>query len=286
MQDSHGDRYVLRRCRRNPNLERIEFQACLQQRLFDAGLPTAPVIKTGEDRWAASTGDEIWVCFGFVDGGEFAYSDPDHVREAARWLIRFHRVGERITPPGFGETVPDVRRWWLEGDREISRLGDFFAGALVGEELNFLREWHEDLIDTWKLSDIDGLQTTLIHGDYHGRNMVFVGARLAGVFDFDVVHRGFRVEDVAMALYTLGRKHHGSDEVRLDAVREFAAEYPTSERERSMIPMMMVLIHARRASRYALRQRGGEDAAHALRRHVRRMRALQRQVSGIESALQ
>jgi Ser/Thr protein kinase RdoA (MazF antagonist) len=225
----------------------------------------------------------------FVSGTEYDFQREAQVREAARWLAHFH-----ITCEGFGgrgatgETIPDVRRWWLDSEAELADLGSMFRGRGVEAELNYLRRWHSGLLRTWPLAKLDTLPPSWVHGDYHGRNLIFAGDHLAGLLDFDVVHRGFRIEDVALALFTFGRQYRQSVRIRPDTARAFLDEYARrvdlTRLERRALPMMASLVQARTAARYAVRLRDGEDIARTIRTHVARMRSLQSQVATLASA--
>jgi Ser/Thr protein kinase RdoA (MazF antagonist) len=290
VEDALGERYVLRRYRRNPTRERIEFQLGFQQHLLCRGFPTSRVVETlGEERMLVR-GRDVWALFTYIGGAEYDYRSEAQVREAARWLARLHRACEDFKPREvLDDTIPDVRRWWLEGDGELRRLEEMFGGLGVASELAFLHQWQSELRRAWPRAALDALPATWVHGDYHGRNMVFARDRLVGLFDFDVVHRGFRIEDVALALFAFGRERRESDRIRARTARILVEEYerdaPLKELERQALPMMAVVVQARTAPRYALRQRGGEDPAGALRRHVGRMRTIQAQMASLAPTL-
>jgi hypothetical protein len=92
-----------------------------------------------------------------------------------------------------------------------------------------------------------------------------------------------------MALFAFGRERRESDRIRASTARIFVDEYERDNRltelERRALPMMTVVVQARTAPRYALRQRAGEDPARVLRAHVGRMRALQDQMARLGPAL-
>jgi Ser/Thr protein kinase RdoA (MazF antagonist) len=286
VEDASGERYVLRRYRRNLERERIEFQLGFQQHLLRSGFPTSRVVETLSGEPMLVLGHDFWALFTYVEGAEYDYGNEGQVREAARWLARFHSASEGFeSREVLNDTIPDVRRWWLDGEGEFRRLEEMFAGLGVEAELDFLHAWHSQLLRAWPRTTLDALPAAWVHGDYHGRNMVFAGDRLVGLFDFDVVHRGLRIEDVAFGLFALGREHRESDRIRARTARVFVDEYERdaglTELERRALPMMTVLIHARTAPRYAVRQRGGENPAHVLRDHVGRMSDLHAQIASL-----
>jgi Ser/Thr protein kinase RdoA (MazF antagonist) len=182
-----------------------------------------------------------------------------------------------------------VRRWWVAGDRELQLIDDMFEGLGVDAELDFLHQWHARLVRAWPLGALDDLPAAWVHGDYHGRNMVFVGDRLTGLFDFDVLHRGSRIEDIAMGFFTFGRESHESGLVRPNAARLFVRGYERlvrlTETERRALPMMVIVVQARTAARYNLRRRLGEDPARVFRTHVDRMKTLDGQMASLGPAI-
>jgi Ser/Thr protein kinase RdoA (MazF antagonist) len=290
VEDARGERYVLRHYRRNPNPERIEFQLRFQQHLLRCGFPTSRVIETGDGERMLALGRDFWALSTYLHGAEYDFESAPQLREAARLLARFHRVTEGFESHELiGDTIPDTRRWWIDGDGELQKLEELFGDRDVEAELEFLHAWHSQLLRTWPRATLDALPVAWVHGDYHGRNMVFAADRLTGLFDFDVVHRGSRIEDVALALFTFGRESRDSDRVRPGAARlsvnQYGRELQLTELERRALPMMATLVQARTAARYALRERGGDVPARALRTHVARVRALQAQMSSLGPAL-
>lgn len=237
------------------------------------------MVETDEGDCLLAEAGVFWALFTYVQGTDYDYAREGQVRSAARWLARFHTASEGFhLPEVVGDTIPDVRRWWTEGEGELTRLEEMFRGLGVEGELAWLRQWRSELVREWPLATLDALPVCWVHGDYHGRNTVFAGDRLAGLFDFDVVHRGFRVEDVAHGVFAFGRERRGAERIRPEAARLFLREYrremPLTDAERRAIPMMAVLVLARTSARYALRQRDGEDPVRIFRAHVRLMRAL------------
>jgi Ser/Thr protein kinase RdoA (MazF antagonist) len=289
VEDARGERYVLRRYRRNPRPERIDFQLRFQEHLLRRGFPTSRLIESRRGERMLAFGGDFWSLFTYVRGTEYDYGSEVQLREAARLLARFHRAAE-----GFKcrevrhDTIPDLRRWWVDGERELERLDEMFGGFGVEAELDFLHAWQSELMRTWPLAELDALPTAWVHGDYHGGNMVFAGDRFAGLFDFDVVHRGARAEDVGLALFTFGRESRYSCRIRPRAARLFVEEYGRDvhliDLERRVLPLIVIVVHARTAARYALRQRSGEDPVRIFRIHVGRMRALQAQMASLRPA--
>lgn len=272
--DSTGCRYVLRRFRRNNQEARVRFQLAFQQHLLDSGFPTAGIVKTVTGDILVYMDNHYWAVFEFVEGNEFNQS-IEQIAEAALRLAQFHNVVDSFAQQevvvGFNR-MPD---WWSRGDEEVSELRKFFAGIDIEKGLDCIKECVTQLTRKWPAEKNKSLRQTWEHGDYHGRNMVFVGNEMRALFDFDVVHRGPRVEDIGRALFVFGRERPGLGNIRPEIARLFLDNYlrraELSQEELEAIPVLAVLDSIPFASYYAMLDRDGEDALAYFRNHVETM---------------
>ncbi len=290
VEDGAGRRYVLRHYRRNPDGRRMRFQLAFQQQLYGLGYPTSEIIPSNAGGLVVEAETGPWVLFSYVEGNEYDFANMGQVSEAGRRLAEFHTI---TAPIDLQEVVldinPQVRRWWTHGEEELAALEAMFRDDGVEKELDFLRGWHADLLNEWPLARLDALPAGWVHSDFHGRNMVFVGDELRGLFDFDPLHRGFWVEDVAHALFMFGREFRGSTRIRPDAAQRFLDAYESVRRlaaeEREALPMMAVLVWAPTAAYQELHRRDGEDTVAWFRRYVVLMRELQSEMGRLVSSL-
>src|SRR5215471_3565531 len=274
--DAGGSRYVLRCCRRNPSRDRIRFQLDFQDHLRCRGIPAAEVVVTETgDRYVVTDAASLWVLFRFVQGNAYRYGNRAQLENAARCLSDIHGAAADFTAaPVEDDTIPDLRRWWTHGGEELAGLRAMFSGSAVEPELDFLDHWRNTLTRDLPLALVDGLPSGWLHADFHGQNIVFAGDRVRGVFDFDVVHRGWRLEDIAYAMFCFCREDRASTVIRADASRAFLEPFGLTGLERKALPRFVVATQARTSSRYRVREREGADPAQVLRTHVARMRAL------------
>jgi Ser/Thr protein kinase RdoA (MazF antagonist) len=283
VEDADGSRYVLRCGRRNPRRDRVIFQLDFQEHLRRRGIPTAEVVATRTgDRCVAVDGALPWVLFRFVPGNPYRYGSRTQLRSAARCLAGIHVAAADFTAaPALApdDTIPQLRRWWTHGEEELAALRALFAGSDTGPELDYLSRWQDDLVHSFPLGLADQLPGAWLHADFHERNLVFADDQVRGVFDFDVVHHGWRLADVGYALYCFSRQDHGSSVIRSDIARMFVEPFELTSLEREALPYFVVATQARTAPRYRVRQREGADIAGVLRSHVARMRALSTQLT-------
>ncbi len=274
VEDSTECRYVLRRFRRNSQEARVRFQLAFQQHLLDSGFPTPGIVKTITGDMLVYMDNHCWAVFEFVEGNEFNQS-IEQIAEAALRLAQFHNVVDSFTQQ---EVIVDFNRmpdWWSRVDEEISELRKFFAGIDIEKGLDCIKACVTELTGKWPAEKNKSLRQTWEHGDYHGRNMVFVGNEMRALFDFDVVHRGPRIEDIGRALFVFGRKRPRLSNIRPDIARLFLDSYLShaelSQEELEAIPILAVLDSIPFASYYAMLHRDGEDALAYFRNHVETM---------------
>ncbi|MBI4571598.1 MAG: phosphotransferase [Chloroflexi bacterium] len=290
VEDAAGRRYVLRHYRRNPDQRRMRFQLAFQQQLYQLGYPTSEIIASNAGELFVEAEGRAWALFTFVEGDEYDFSNMAQVAEAGRRLAQFHTV---TAPIDLQEVVLDinvrVHLWWTDGEQELANLEAMYRDDGVGEELVFLRSWLARLLRDWPPGRLDALPSGWVHDDFHGRNMVFAGNELRGLFDFDPLHRGFWVEDIAHALCMFGREFRGSTRIRPEAAGAFldayAAVRPPSPEERAAIPMMAVLVYAPVAAYQELLVRDGEDSLAFFRRYVQLMRDRQSEMDRLRPIL-
>lgn len=276
VEEPGGARYVLRCCQRNPSRDRIIFQLDFLGHLRSRGIPTAEVVTTrAGERCVASDTGLVWILFRFVEGDTYDYGSRAQLQSAARCLSGIHAAAADFTAaPVPDDTIPDLRRWWTHGEQELTSLHALFADSGVEPELDYLGRWRDALVRELPLGLVDKLPGAWLHADFHGQNLVFSGGQVRGVFDFDVVHHGWRLADIGYAMFCFSREDQASSVIRAGAAQAFLEAFALQELERRALPHFVVATQARTAPRYRVRQRAGADIAPVLRSHVARMRAL------------
>lgn len=282
VEDSDGSRYVLRGCTRNPCRERIIFQLEFQDHLRRRGIPIPQVVITeAGERCVESSPASLWVMFRFVEGHHYRYNSRLQLLRAARCLSGIHAAGASFAAkPVQDDTIPDLLRWWTHGEEEIVALRGMFSGGGVEPELDFLDDWRSAATRDLPLRVVDGLPRSWLHSDFRPSNVLFAGDQVQAVLDFDVVHRGFRLEDIAYATFCFCRQGPSSAVIDAEASAIFQQVFDLTEPERRALPYFIVAVQARTAARYRVRAREGTDPREALRTHIRRMRALSVMVGG------
>ena len=266
-----GEQYVLRAYRRVRDGGRIAFQLAFQEHLLAGGFPTATIVRTRAGEAFASVDGLHWALFGFVEGQEFDFANLTQTREAGRRLAQFEAVASSYSAPVVTPPVEEIDsgKWlapvsshvWrtsMLAEEHDERLQELFAGQGFEQELSFVSHWRRRGEEAWPQERLDALPQAWLHCDYHGRNMVFQGDELVGLFDFDFVTRGPRIFDVGRGLFNFGRERRASATLRGEFCRAFLDGYESvqelSEEERQALPFMAVLNWVPDASFYAARQ--------------------------------
>ena len=152
-----------------------------------------------------------------------------------------------------------------------------------------MRDWWRRALSEWPLARVDALPVGWAHGDYHGRNMVFVQDEMRGLFDFDAVNRGPLVFDVAYGTYMFGREARGSTRLRDAVARVFldvyAGERPLTREELAACPMLLALSWLLPPRFYAHLQQDGVNLIPRFRRDVSMMRAVEGEMQRVVRGL-
>lgn len=291
--DAAGRRYLLRGYRRVRDPERILFQLRFQEHLRCEGFPTAAVVATRTGELFASDSGIAWALHEFVEGEEFDFGRLSQAAEAGRRLAQFHAVSAGYEGPvvsvtegewDFSDMLAPVSSyvWHLSvlADEHDEHLRQLFPGTEFADELAFFADWRRRAATAWPGERLAALPRSWLHCDYHGRNMVFRGDEMVGLFDFDFVTHGPCTFDVARGIFNFGRERRGSRTLREEFCRAFLDGYesdaPLTGEGRRALGFMAVLNWAPDARFYSLRrpEEGDEGIARRLRADVGMMRAI------------
>lgn len=279
VEDGRGGLYVLRRYRRNQEKRRVGFQLRFQRHLFQRGFPTAEIVESKSGELQVSAMETPWALFCLVNGQEYRFDHPAQVLEAGRRLAEFHSVAATFEEQ---EVVVDwdrpIRQFWAEIDTEAAALRDLFQDRGVDELVEEVCQSLANAKRRLPIERFDALPMGWIHGDYHGRNVLFDVDRMVGLFDFDVTARGPLALDVASGLFMFGRERRGSRRVRLEAARSFVNGYEEtrvlSQEEMAAIPAFLCILQAPDSGYFRYRERDGDDIVEMLRHSAGYMRDL------------
>lgn len=113
--------------------------------------------------------------------------------------------------------------------RDFHSIGADYIGRLTGEE-------------KWMLSSNEQVEV-MCHGDFAPYNVTVIAGVANGLFDFDTLHPGSRMEDIAYAIYRwvpFYPEQKMNEGAMLDRLRLFIDTYGLTDSERKQLPEAMV----------------------------------------------
>jgi Ser/Thr protein kinase RdoA (MazF antagonist) len=222
-----------------------------------------------------------------VAGDEYDFARPEHAVAAGAMLARFHRAAagfDADAPPP--EHKPSIGACWADADRDVAE----FERALVGEgvegDLRELRGWWRDAHDALPVPAFEALPSGFMHGDWHGRNLVYRGDEIVALLDFDDVDHGPYVYDIAAGMLKFGRAARGNVELRLrpEVARRFLEGYASvrapSDAELAALPVLAAMLYPPNPRHYSWwRAVHGRDPAQLLREDIAVMRTVRAEMA-------
>lgn len=205
--------YLLRtRGSRTATDELIAYDHALRRHLLAAGIPTAAPLPTRAGRTFTRVGDQALELYAIVPGAPLLHAGLPEIAAAARALAAFHAATRDFALAQTVLPVAQYRTLGLEAvsermespalltrvyDQIASRSGcQDFAAALAQA-----RRWLERLRREFGDDLYGSLPHTVSHGDFTLANILFVGDRVTGIFDFDWARWAPRIRDVADGLF-------------------------------------------------------------------------------------
>jgi Ser/Thr protein kinase RdoA (MazF antagonist) len=201
---TESGKFLIKTYSRDPVvLDSLRFQHNLSDHLHENGLPV-PLIqraRNGKGIVEANT----WA----LELQQFVESEPMHMCKesltaSATALGRFHEVCRGVPVP-----PRDARKWrFSEVPRDIFQR--LFELALeqcneqhIVDHCNSIAGFLKDAVSELAMEKRDPLETGLIHGDWHGGNLLYRGNDLVAIIDLEFAGDGCYLEDIAYAISNL-----------------------------------------------------------------------------------
>lgn len=138
----------------------------------------------------------------------FNFSSIEQIKEAANNLAEIHSIDI-----GENHSALFLFKNWILCDitSEIIELEKIFKRYFGTGVSSKMITWYSKLLQSDKFYFYTKKQfpTSIIHGDYHGGNLLFDGKKLVNIIDWDTARINPRIYDFAKSLYLLTRNTHG-----------------------------------------------------------------------------
>lgn len=206
-------------------LENLRFQHYLSGHLQNSRVPVAVIQRARSGQTVLDMGD--WA----LEVQQYVSGEPMHITEktlaiAAKALARFHNVCAGVAAP-----PRDVNMWRFS---EVPRFTyqKMYERACaehschdIAHITNKIAQFMEEAAEELDLDKRRRFEVGLIHGDWHGNNLLFHGEQLLAVIDLEYAGQGCYLEDLAYGISNLCIRTTVEEE-RLEARTDiFLSEY-------------------------------------------------------------
>ncbi|GEM_PF-5704711 len=177
-------------------VEHIEFTRRVIAVLRDAGIPTLRPMETPSGRPYIRWNGRFVTVSPFAPGHAFR-NRVRHARASGRMLRRFHDTltNQECGPVPAWSDYPS-QEILIEGLRRLRALN------IPADEIADAERLHEMVMSRWSAVCLD-LPQTIIHGDWHPGNQLYLNGKVSCILDFDFIQCAERLHDVAYALWSL-----------------------------------------------------------------------------------
>lgn len=202
--ESDAGKFLAKTYRNDPvTIDALYFQHNLANHLLNSGLPVARIQKTRDghtfvclDTWALELQE-------FIEGGQMPVTEKT-LGISGEALGKFHQVCQGLpTPPR------DARKWRFS-EVPSKTFQAFYQQAASEKNDEHVRRHCDNIVkflqEAGTVLDIDkryAFETGIIHGDWHGGNLLYVGEELKGIIDMEFTGDGCYLEDIAYAVSNL-----------------------------------------------------------------------------------
>ncbi|MGJ7915676.1 homoserine kinase [Massilia sp. LXY-6] len=158
----------------NLSFEQLPFYVQLMRHLAERGVPVPAPVPNAQGELVVALAGKPAVVVSKLDGSSQMDPQPVHCAEVGAMLARMHLAGR-----DFPLRQPNLRGldWWIETVPKVLPFLDAEKAALLESELAFQRAFAAG--DTYRQ-----LEQGPVHADLFRNNVMFVGERLSGCFDF------------------------------------------------------------------------------------------------------
>jgi len=184
-------------------LDALAFQHRLAGHLARQGLPVAEIQRTREGRGIVVVDDWALELQRFVEGEAMRVGDRT-LRVSANALGKFHEACRDFPAP------PRDARMWRFSEVPRASFEGFYKRARaerdtpeLTDQCNRIALFLHGAAEALSFQRRNQFETGLIHGDWHGGNLLFRGEELAAILDLEFAGMGCYLEDLAYAVSNL-----------------------------------------------------------------------------------
>jgi homoserine kinase type II len=174
----------------NLGFEQLPFYVQLMRHLAERDVPVPAPVPTHEGELVVALHGKPAIIVSKLDGSSQMDPQPVHCAEVGAMLAKMHLAGH-----DFPLHQPNLRGldWWVETVPKVLPFLDADKAALLASELAFQRDFAAGPVYAQ-------LAQGPVHADLFRNNVMFVGERLSGCFDFYFAGRDSWLFDIAVTV--------------------------------------------------------------------------------------
>lgn len=184
-------------------LDSLNFQHRLSTHLELNGLPVAKIIRAKSGKGYVEVDDWVLELQQFVNGEPMTLTQNTLII-SAKALGKFHKVCYGLPAP-----PRDVNMWrFSEVPKDV--FFNFYNMAREEKEESTLLPYYKYLaefigrsVQALSIEKRSEFEVGLIHGDWHGANLLFRGEKLVAIIDLEFAGLGCYLEDISYAISNL-----------------------------------------------------------------------------------
>lgn len=168
----------------------------------------------------------IWIFYEYIRGNHFVYRNISHLKQAAKTLKAIHSVKlSSVSSISNNEFLGNPVDYFKNIEFEMTLINNTIDERFA-EKLRLF----SDLYSNVDIKKIKKCPTVLIHGDYHGKNLVYnYHNEFISILDIDMMGKGFRIMDIAYAAFMLTRNNRGGFTATGETISNFLFYYLDGE---------------------------------------------------------
>ena len=202
--DTDKGRFLIKTYHNDPVvIDALHFQHRLSWHLQSNNLPVAPIQYTREGKGLVVVDDWVLELQSFVEGETMMVNTSSLIASASA-LGKFHHVCQALPVP------PRDTRKWRFSEVPFNAFQQMYDSAIDIRKDIKLQKHCDDLALFLQNASIelsekkrDKLEIGLIHGDWHGGNLLFNCNKLVAILDLEFAGDGCYLEDIAYAISNL-----------------------------------------------------------------------------------
>lgn len=238
--EDNGKQYIIKRSDLNVGSFDICYREWLNSMLVKGNIPIISDYRTIDNSWYVLYRESRWFARPYIEGRVAELNDRKDCLMCIEALAKIHGIIQAKPM-----CIRDFLYWNHEEGHKLNKVLKIMEKVLPRNQAKEMIKYYQNTINRVKTTErcFEFYEGSIIHGDYHGGNIIINNERISAIIDWDTSCLGSRIEDLAKGIYMLARKKHGEFELNEELAIELLSFYnnlaPISLDEMEMIPLYL-----------------------------------------------